>query len=81
MSNAELDLRKQISDQALEIARLLKLHDSLAQRSSYKEWLKTREQVAVLEQLLSEALRGDYINEARCSQSWLAEARKAITHE
>ncbi len=78
MSESEVDLRKQISDQALEIARLLKLNDSLAQRSSYKEWLETRKRLVVLERLLGEGLRNHYFDEARASHSWLEEVLRTV---
>ena len=49
MSETEVDLRKQISDQALEIARLLKLNETLEQRATYREWLKATERLAVFD--------------------------------
>jgi hypothetical protein len=76
---AEVDLRKQISDQALEIARLLKINDALIERATYREWLRITERLAVFERLLGEALRNNYINETRCPKYWLREAKKEIT--
>jgi hypothetical protein len=37
-----------------------------------------RERAALLESLLSEALSENYIDEQRCSHSWLMEARRAV---
>jgi hypothetical protein len=76
MSETEVDLKKQISDQALEIARLLKLNETLEHRATYREWLKTTERLAVFERLLGQALQNGYINKTRCPKHWLAEAKK-----
>jgi hypothetical protein len=43
-----------------------------------EEIRELRERNALLESLLSEALRLGYINEAACSPSWLKEARKTV---
>jgi hypothetical protein len=42
------------------------------------EIARLRERVALLDSLLGECLRQHYYDEARVSQSWLAEAHKAV---
>jgi hypothetical protein len=44
-----------------------------------EEVTRLREGVALLDQLLGEALRHKYIDESKCSPSWLAEAKAAVT--
>ena len=55
-------------------------HPKLLELAAEKdvEIARLRERVALLDSLLGECLRHHYYDEARVSQSWLAEARKAI---
>ena len=46
--------------------------------TSEQELEALRERAALLEQLLSEALRNGYIDEIACSASWLQDAKRAV---